>query len=103
VSNHDKERTAVPPTTRSRFHQRITGAQREEWKHDYVKRYGAGSSIRKIAEDTGRSYGFVHRLLVEAGITLRQHGGARVRRHQTATPSVTRHRGDDDLINSGPR
>ena len=93
----------MPPTTRSRFHQRITGAQREEWKHDYVKRYGAGSSIRKIAEETGRSYGFVHRLLVEAGVTLRKRGGARVRRRQTAAPLVASRRGVNDLIDGGQR
>ncbi len=93
----------MPPATQSRSHRRITGAEREEWKDDYVKRYGAGSSIRKIAEDTERSYGFVHRLLVEAGVTLRKRGGARARRHQTTAPPVARRRGVDDLINSGQR
>jgi hypothetical protein len=35
-----------------------------------------GSSIRSIAADTGRSYGFVHRVLTESGATLRGRGGA---------------------------
>ncbi|MEV0391444.1 helix-turn-helix domain-containing protein [Nonomuraea sp. NPDC050643] len=32
---------------------------------------------RELALATGRSYGFVHRLLQEAGVTLRSRGGAR--------------------------
>ena len=93
----------MPPATQGRSHRRITGAEREECKHDYVKRYGAGSPIRKIAEETGRSYGFVHRLLVEAGVTLRKRGGARVRRRRTAAPLVASRRGVNDLIDGGQR
>lgn len=37
--------------------------------------YEAGMSIRALAEWTGRSYGFVHRLLGEAGVRLRARGG----------------------------
>lgn len=40
------------------------------------KRYVAGDSIRDIAEDHGRSYGFVHRMLGAGGVTLRGRGGA---------------------------
>jgi hypothetical protein len=29
-----------------------------------------------LAEETGRSYGFVHRMLSESGVTLRGRGGA---------------------------
>ena len=36
----------------------------------------AGESIRELAASTERSYGFVHRILVEAGVTLRGRGGA---------------------------
>ncbi|MDX3772085.1 MULTISPECIES: helix-turn-helix domain-containing protein [unclassified Streptomyces] len=35
-----------------------------------------GASIRAIADAHGRSYGFVHRMLSEAGVTLRGRGGA---------------------------
>ena len=59
---------------------RIVGAERATWTEDYLRRYGAGQSIREIARDTGRSYGFVHRLLTEGGATLRGRGGARRRR-----------------------
>ena len=55
---------------------RVTGEAREELTQDLVGRYGAGESIRELAASTGRSYGFVHRILVEGGVTLRGRGGA---------------------------
>jgi hypothetical protein len=55
---------------------RITGARRAAVATKYAKRYEAGESIRKIAEDAGRSFGFVHGVLKEAGVTLRSRGGA---------------------------
>ena len=55
---------------------RITGAQRTTLASQYAKRYAAGESIRKIAEDAGRSFGFVHGVLKEAGVELRGRGGA---------------------------
>ncbi|HEV8166730.1 MAG TPA: helix-turn-helix domain-containing protein, partial [Actinomycetota bacterium] len=30
----------------------------------------------ELASETGRSYGFVHRILAESGVTLRGRGGA---------------------------
>ena len=55
---------------------RITGTQREALAAQYAKKYEAGQSIRKIAESGGRSFGFVHGVLVEHGVTLRGRGGA---------------------------
>ena len=55
---------------------RITGAQRETLAAQYAKKYESGQSIRKIAETAGRSFGFVHGVLVEHGVTLRGRGGA---------------------------
>ena len=55
---------------------RITGAQRTTLASQYARRYAAGESIRKIAEDAGRSFGFVHGVLKEAGVELRGRGGA---------------------------
>ena len=43
---------------------------------DLTKRYAAGASIRDLAAASGRSYGFIHGLLCEAGVTLRGRGGA---------------------------
>jgi hypothetical protein len=59
---------------------RIVGAERVTVTRDCLRRYGAGDSIRKIAGETGRSYGFVHRILVEGGAVLRGRGGANRRR-----------------------
>ena len=50
---------------------RITGTQRDKLATDLKKKYEKGASIRALAEQTGRSYGFVHRVLSETGVTLR--------------------------------
>ena len=55
---------------------RITGDQRGTLAAAFAERYAGGESIRSIAEDTGRSYGFVHGVLKESGATLRGRGGA---------------------------
>ncbi len=55
---------------------RVTGAERTKLASDLKKRYDAGESIRSLAASTGRSYGFVHRILSETGVTLRGRGGA---------------------------
>jgi hypothetical protein len=55
---------------------RITGVAREKLAADLRKKYEKGQSIRALAEGTGRSYGFVHRLLMDAEVPLRGRGGA---------------------------
>ena len=56
--------------------QRVTGGDRTSLSDQLKKKYEGGSSIRALAEETGRSYGFVHRILSESGATLRGRGGA---------------------------
>ena len=55
---------------------RVTGADRAKLATDLKKRYDSGESIRALAATTGRSYGFVHRILTENGVSLRGRGGA---------------------------
>jgi hypothetical protein len=55
---------------------RVTGADRTKLASDLQKRYSAGESIRALAASTGRSYGFIHRILAESGVALRSRGGA---------------------------
>lgn len=55
---------------------RVTGPDRTKLAADLRKRYDAGESIRSLASSTGRSYGFVHRILTENGVSLRGRGGA---------------------------
>ena len=55
---------------------RVTGTDRSKLASDLSRRYGAGESIRSLAVSTGRSYGFVHRILTETGVALRSRGGA---------------------------
>jgi len=63
---------------------RVTGPDRVTMATDLKKRYDAGESIRALAAATGRSYGFIHRILTETGVTLRGRGGA------TARPATAR-------------
>jgi predicted transcriptional regulator len=55
---------------------RVTGPDRDKLAEDLRTRYDKGESIRSLAEATGRSYGFVHRILSESGTALRGRGGA---------------------------
>ena len=55
---------------------RVTGADRNKLATDLKARYDAGESIRSLATATGRSYGFIHRILTETGVALRGRGGA---------------------------
>ena len=66
---------------------RVTGADRTKLAADLKKRYNAGESIRSLAGSTGRSYGFVHRILTETGVVA-----ARPRR---------RHPGQGQALNRG--
>jgi hypothetical protein len=72
--------TATGTTTNSEKGRRIVGAERQTLAKDLVRRYTNGESIRALASSTGRSYGFVHRVLTESGVQLRQRGGARRRK-----------------------
>jgi hypothetical protein len=55
---------------------RITGADRTKLAADLKKKYSSGMSIRALAAETNRSYGFVHRILTESEVDLRGRGGA---------------------------
>ncbi len=55
---------------------RITGADRAKLAGELTKKYANGASIRALAEETGRSYGFVHRIHTENEVSLRSRGGA---------------------------
>jgi hypothetical protein len=55
---------------------RVTGDDRSSLAADLKRKYEGGESIRVLAESSGRSYGFVHRILTESGTSLRGRGGA---------------------------
>ena len=55
---------------------RVTGEDRSKLATDLKDRYDSGESIRSLATATGRSYGFIHRILTETGVALRGRGGA---------------------------
>jgi predicted transcriptional regulator len=54
---------------------RIVGDDRTELARLLRQRYESGVSIRDLAYQTGRSYGFVHRVLEESGTAMRGRGG----------------------------
>ena len=68
------------------------GTSARPWARPSASATRAGESIRSIAEDSGRSYGFVHGVLKESGATLRGRGGAT--RGPRRTPADGRGRGD---------
>jgi hypothetical protein len=55
---------------------RVTGTERDRLTATLAKKYDGGASIRALADSTGRSYGFIHRVLSESGVKLRGRGGA---------------------------
>jgi hypothetical protein len=66
----------VAESTTLRKGTRVTGEDRSRLAADLKDRYDAGESIRSLAVSTGRSYGFIHRMLTETGVALRGRGGA---------------------------
>lgn len=61
---------------------RVTGTDRSKLAITLGRRYDSGESIRSLAASTGRSYGFVHRILAEAGVTAAREVGPHTRRPQ---------------------
>jgi hypothetical protein len=55
---------------------RIIGDERAQLAAELRAAYEDGSPIRALAAECGRSYGSVHRLLVESGAQIRPRGGA---------------------------
>jgi uncharacterized protein (DUF1778 family) len=49
------------------------GPSEEPGPAEMARLYASGKSIRAVALATGRSYGYVHRALKEAGVDLRGH------------------------------
>ncbi|MFE5550207.1 helix-turn-helix domain-containing protein [Streptomyces sp. NPDC056534] len=55
----------------------LRGSERTQVASALRAKYEAGASIRALAGATHRSYGAVHKLLLEAGATLRPRGNQR--------------------------
>ncbi len=69
---------------------RVKKAERDKLVAKLVKRYQKGASIRVLAEEVGRSYGFIHRLLSEAAVEFRSRGGAQRTRKRPPAPDAQR-------------
>ncbi|MFJ8966981.1 helix-turn-helix domain-containing protein [Lentzea sp. NPDC102401] len=55
----------------------IRGSDRTKLRKDLQAKYEKGASVRALAENIGRSYGFVYKLLTETNVRLRPRGGDR--------------------------
>ncbi|MGD1237748.1 helix-turn-helix domain-containing protein [Mycobacterium seoulense] len=62
---------------------------REQMLSELRNAYEGGASIRTLAARTGRSYGSVHSMLLQAGTTMRGRGGPN-HTSQTARAGATR-------------
>ena len=58
---------------------KVSGADRVTLSRAVERKYLSGVSVRTIAAECGRSYGFVHGLLAQAGVPFRQRGGSNKR------------------------
>lgn len=66
---------------------RVTGEARTIMAGEVIRAYAEGKPIRQIAQEQGRSYGAVHRMLSDAGVELRKRGGSNgSRSRKRATP-----------------
>ncbi len=54
----------------------LLGPARARFAAVLKKSYSQGSSVRELSEMTGRSYGWIHRMLKEAEVEFRSRGGS---------------------------
>ena len=67
-------------------HVRLSPKAREDVRRALALEYANGKSIRDLADAHVISYGFVYRLLHEAGTEMRSRGGARFRQPSDRRP-----------------
>ena len=65
--------------SRATYRPRIKGAERVAVARSLGREYVAGSTVRRLAEERGMSYGTVWKLLQEARVEMRGRGGRVVR------------------------
>lgn len=63
------------PVRVGRRSEQIVGRERDRIAARLAQRYLAGATLRDLADETGRSFGWVRTLLLEAGVVLRTRGG----------------------------
>ncbi|MER7014580.1 helix-turn-helix domain-containing protein [Saccharopolyspora sp. NPDC000359] len=64
----------------------VAGEYRAEVAHVFRAAYERGATIRALVKTSGRSFGFVRKLLGESGATMRPRGGPWRRRSSTEAP-----------------
>ncbi|MGW0705785.1 helix-turn-helix domain-containing protein [Streptomyces sp. NPDC002643] len=63
---------------------RLNPSQREAFREAVAAKYRSDTSvsIRSLGDETGRSYGMIHRTLTAAGVELRSRGGSHPKRDE---------------------
>lgn len=66
---------------------RFTTSQQTAFRKAVAARYvnDTSVSIRTLCEETGRSYGLIHKTLTKEGVALRPRGGRHPKRNQKRT------------------
>lgn len=60
-----------------RRYEHLSGSAREDARTSAAHLYNSGATVREISVELGRSYGFVHRLLLESPEVVLRSRGAR--------------------------
>ena len=72
-----------------RRYEHVEGVARTQLRDKIAEQYNAGTPMRQIARDLGRSYGFVHRLLHEhPDVVVRRRGAPKGRRPSRISDSL---------------
>ena len=78
---------AATKTTRTEY-LRLPNHARQRLQRHAATAYAKGDSIRTIATATGYAYATMHRVLTDAGVTLRGRGYNHPHRDNHATPAA---------------
>jgi transposase-like protein len=78
-------RSAATRSVRRLGRQRITPEERTAIAEEIARAYRAGATVKNLAAAVGRSYAWVHQILVEAGVEFRPRGPVPPGGHLTAS------------------
>lgn len=69
----------TPTATTVEPHKRLTPEQRSSLGLELKAKYESGATLRELSEQSGRSFGWIHKVLEENGTQMRPRGGNHAR------------------------